>query len=1635
MKKAVKRVLSIILAVVVIASCAYVGMVPASAATYRSGAQSGPSSSYASGKYYGNYLRVPITGDQRTDLIAIALSQLGYQEGASNGAFSGEVSGGANYVEYSYNMGDLGLGYGGSDYPWCASFVSWCLYQSHCTNHATYSSLCRNHSGDYNYIWKEISCAMWVNQLKGAGYFSYSAGMGGSYTPKYGDLVFFKSSSSPSHIGICLYVKDGVLYTVEGNTSDASGLETNGGGVYFKKYSLNSSYLYGYGRLPYKSDSSVNKVDYSGENPTPGLYVANAAKYIYASEYATDYSYVIPRFSMFEITKVGANNRLYGTFTNTAGQTCTGWITNNSDRIIQLYSSGALSGAWEYDGVGYKYRYSDGTYASKGWLQDPDNSAWYYIGADGYADSGWLYLDSGTFYLDPNSNAMLTGHRFIDGRWHYFNNDGFLCIGSWESDGVGFKYRFIDGTYGANCWLDDATNNYIRYYLGADGYAVSGWRQIDGTWYYFDPGSRAMLSGWLYIDNKWYYTDSSGAMQTGWTELEGNYYYLDPVTGARVSGVQTINGTTCTFDENGVLIEGTIIEDTTTPTLGNGYASYTQGMPGNGAGAVYAHGIDISKWNNGDDWTTLKLNLGAVKAAGIDFVIIRCGSTNKGKDPMFEMYYNECKRLGLDVGAYFYSYALDAASAVSDARKCLSYIEGKQFEYPIYMDFEDPTQEGIGSTLSAQICTAFLDTVASGGYLTGMYTYKSWFEQGWVDSSGIRNKYEGWVTYPITSMDHSKYDVAFSQSYGMYQYTFKYEIPNAGTFDANVCYKDYPSIVKTYGFNNYSPNSAGNLSASWVQDEKGLRYQYADGTFAPAGWLFDNTNNAWYYLDRDGYAVSGWVEDKGKTYYLDPTSNAMLTGHRYIDGKWYYFDSSGAWVNTGAWEYDGKGYKYKMSDGTYVYGWFDDYTNDSARYYMNSAGYAVSGFNTIDGTLYCFDAVSNALLRGWLTIGDRVYCTTAEGAILMGFQYIDGNYFYFSESTGEMQTGFKEIGDNWYYFDQSGVMTTGWFTSSRTGYIYHFNNEGEMTVGWAELDGDWYCFESDADKHYGQMLTGWIKSSSSGHTYYCDESGRMLTGWQEINGNTYYFHPTDENYKGRMLTGVHNIDGIAYAFADNGILAGVVQDGATEHFTVIYLDDEGTYLGYEKVAKGEAAQSIPFVPLVKENAQYTYTFAGWDADLENVTADIVAKAQYVASLNFYTVIFTDMNGLTLDEQEVEYGKSATAPEAPTVAGYEFDGWDTAFDNVTEDITVKAIYKKMSTPTEPSTTGAIKIEVSGGTGFTIAVDGGNARPQGATYLNSKAPKGAQVTVTANATDDATFIGWVNPISGVIVTTDRTHTFISSGNDFFKAMFAVKVEGVQMVVFKNDKANRILDSQYYAEGDTIEFPNAPTQVGFDFAGWNMTEAEIKSAIVSGQDVTVLANWTRQIVPVQVTVDGGTGTGSYDANSAVTVVANAAPAGQKFAYWTDTQGNIKSYSTEYKFYPVADTTLTAVFVPVNTAIDYQVLVSLDSIDTTSVADKNVFYYSWYCPEEYTFVKAGVVAVNKDNYNEATFVAGSSDSNVYDRSPSGTNLKPVNTFTWTKSNVTSGQTWMAKAYVQYRDAQGEVITVYSDVVKATKD
>ena len=289
----------------------------AAAFSYKKGANN-VSDSYKSSRFYKNLTQIELTGDGATDVLAVAFSQVGYVEGTNQTGFNGTQGGGGNFTEYNYNMGNWGQGYGGKNYPWCASFVSWCLLQSGCTNQNTQSAWCRHHQGDKNYIWREIGCYNWYNQLKR---FGYGHAADGKYTPKAGDLIFFESSE---HIGIVRYSKNGTVYTIEGNTSK-NGFNAEGGGVFCKSYQITGGAIRGFGELPYKTVANIAKVDYSGASPSTGLWIGEKEISLYANTSLSGSATKIPMGTAFEVTKIVSKDCFEAKYDGK-----TGYVSKNS---------------------------------------------------------------------------------------------------------------------------------------------------------------------------------------------------------------------------------------------------------------------------------------------------------------------------------------------------------------------------------------------------------------------------------------------------------------------------------------------------------------------------------------------------------------------------------------------------------------------------------------------------------------------------------------------------------------------------------------------------------------------------------------------------------------------------------------------------------------------------------------------------------------------------------------------------------------------------------------------------------------------------------------------------------------------------------------------------------------------------------------------------------------------------------------------------------------------------------------------------------------------------------------------------------------------------------------------------------
>ena len=88
-----------------------------------------------------------------------------------------------------------------------------------------------------------------------------------------------------------------------------------------------------------------------------------------------------------------------------------------------------------------------------------------------------------------------------------------------------------------------------------------------------------------------------------------------------------------------------------------------------------------------------------------------------------------------------------------------------------------------------------------------------------------------------------------------------------------------------------------------------------------------------------------------------------------------------------------------------------------------------------------------------------------------------------------------------------------------------------------------------------------------------------------------------------------------------------------------------------------------------------YQFTGWDQPCNNITDNIVIRAQYDPIV--FEVSFVDWDGTVLLQQTVPYGGAAEAPATPSRDGYVFTTWNKAFSNVKEDLTVQAQYEQIT----------------------------------------------------------------------------------------------------------------------------------------------------------------------------------------------------------------------------------------------------------------------------------------------------------------------------------------------------------------------
>lgn len=207
---------------------------------------------------------------------------------------------------------------------------------------------------------------------------------------------------------------------------------------------------------------------------------------------------------------------------------------------------------------------------------------------------------------------------------------------------------------------------------------------------------------------------------------------------------------------------------------------------------VFEKGIDVSDIQGEISWSQVAAN-------GIKFALIKAvGQTNEGIyiSKNWETYYQGAKNNNIKVGAYLYTYAFNEAEADDELEFLFEALKDKQFEYPIFVDVEDPllyqncTPEQITATTN-YIC----EKIAAAGYYPGIYASPNFLYNYMIPES--IGPYDIW----IADWDGA---VNWEKEYTIHQYTNNGSVAGiSGRVDLDNSYIDYETKIKELGLNGW----------------------------------------------------------------------------------------------------------------------------------------------------------------------------------------------------------------------------------------------------------------------------------------------------------------------------------------------------------------------------------------------------------------------------------------------------------------------------------------------------------------------------------------------------------------------------------------------------------------------------------------------------------------------------------------------------------------------------------------------------------------------------------------------------------------------------------------------------------------
>lgn len=529
----------------------------------------------------------------------------------------------------------------------------------------------------------------------------------------------------------------------------------------------------------------------------------------------------------------------------------------------------------------------------------------------------------------------------------------------------------------------------------------------------------------------------------------------------------------------------------------------------------------------------------------------------------------------------------------------------------------------------------------------------------------------------------------------------------------------------------------------------------------------------------------------------------------------------------------------------------------------------------------------------------------------------------------------------------------------------------------------------------------------------------------------------------------------------------------TKSYTVNYVTEDGASLGTETVEQGKSPASVPALPTKDPDAAGHYSYA-WDTD--PTTATISADTIFTAKLTT-----TPHNPQTLESNIVdatcEKDGSKTVTTSCSVCGYVIsknnvvipatghtwgewkhvegtEGADAQHSRVCAndashketkacDFTAKVTQEATLDQAEITTytckdcgysyTKETAPALAGVTVTVNAVENGSVTLAGQDVTAGGSKKFAEngtYTLVATPNENCTFVGWQT--GNKIVSTDATYTTVAIADITYTPVFAESAKPVQFTFV--DMFNNVISSQSVASGADVKIPQAPTYTGYTFTGWSADEAAIKAATSS---MTVYAQYEKDAAATYTVTTDADATVAYGSNSAQGTLADI-PYGTQVTVSKDgatawaIDGKIVAYGDSYTFYVASDVTVKAA-----SATTQAPVVAAVSANQVAGSYKVEFVATRAMVDGCTYLKSGFVYGKNLTDADLTLAnvgkKGSADNSGVVKAAYANSTEGSTQFILSYGLSAQNGTASAKAFLTYKDQNGKVKTVYSDVMNHT--